>query len=182
MRRSPSPEVCGGCRPSFTGAELQTRGALWQPRGRTQVRGSRWYEHQEPLQWAGMVASDRPHRPSSPAVPATGPARRARRRVELFVRSDPRRRRSGVGRQSSMPAGLVAARGRDDKPAVPQGSPQKSGACSTGRPRHSTGGASGCGGPAGGDDQSSRVQDPAYGTCGCAPHAHGLHGEPLRSP
>ena len=94
-----------------TGRDLPRAAEVWQPRGRTQVRGSRWYEHQEPLDVIGMVTSDPPNRSPAPAVPATGPARRASRRVELFVRSDPRPRRSGSGRESSTASGRGRRKG-----------------------------------------------------------------------
>jgi hypothetical protein len=52
---------------------------------------------------SGMVTSDPSDRCPAPADPVTGPARRAGRRVGLFFRFDPRPRRSGAGRESSMP-------------------------------------------------------------------------------
>ena len=77
----------------------------------------------------GMVTSDPTDRSPAPPVPATGPAQRASRRVDLFVRFDPRPRRSGVGRESSTSSGRPPRKGFwNDKPAVPQGSPQKSSA------------------------------------------------------
>ena len=60
--------------------------------GGNEVRGPRWYEHQEPLVDRSGDASGRPHRPSDPAAPVTGVDAAGKPAVGSSFRSDPQPR------------------------------------------------------------------------------------------